>query len=57
MRIREENETEWQEKPANSQYGPEFELETKYLMRTPKPWQKYCLHLLCNKKVMLSMYL
>lgn len=57
MRIREGNETEWQEKPANSQYGPEFELETKYLMRTPKPWQKYCLHLLCNKKVMLSMYL
>lgn len=39
MRIREERETEWQqEKPTNSQYGPEFELETKYLMRTSKSW-------------------
>lgn len=37
MRIREETERQ-QEKPANSQYGPEFELETKYLMRTPKSW-------------------
>lgn len=39
MRIREKRETEWQqEKLDNSQYGPEFELETKHLMRTPKSW-------------------
>lgn len=35
MIIKEDRETEWQHKTtANSQYGPEFELETKHLTRT-----------------------
>lgn len=34
MRIREDRGIQWQqEKTANGQYGPEFELETKYSMR------------------------
>lgn len=50
MRIRDERETEWQEKPANSPCGPEFELETKYLMGTLKNHGKNTAYIYCVTK-------